>query len=37
MGEVKLADDTPDAGLNHSNDKDEAKDASSKSSVDEGL
>ena len=30
-----LADDTPDAGLNHSNDKDEAKDAGSKSSVDE--
>ena len=25
VGEVKLADDTPDAGLNHSNDKDEAK------------
>lgn len=35
VGEVKLADDTPDAGLNHSNDKDEAKDAGSKSSVDE--
>lgn len=27
VGEVKLADDTPDAGLNHGNDKDEAKDA----------
>lgn len=27
VGEVKLADDTPDAGLNHSNDKDEAKAA----------
>ena len=27
MGEVKLADDTPDAGANHGNDKDEAKDA----------
>lgn len=35
VGEVKLADDTPDAGLNHSNDKDEAKAAGSKSSVDE--
>ena len=27
VGEVKLADDTPDAGSNHGNDKDEAKDA----------
>ena len=27
VGEVKLADDTPEAGLNHSNDKDEAKAA----------
>lgn len=35
VGEVKLADDTPDAGLNHSNDKDEAKAAGSKSSVEE--
>ena len=35
VGEVKLADDTPDAELNHSNDKDEAKAADSKSSVDE--
>lgn len=35
VGEVKLADDTPDAGSNHGNDKDEAKDAGSKSSVDE--
>ena len=35
VGEVKLADDTPDAGSNHSNDKDEAKAAGSKSSVDE--
>ena len=35
VGEVKLADDTPDVGLNHSNDKDEAKAAGSKSSVDE--
>lgn len=26
VGEVKLADDTPDAGLNHGNDKDEAKE-----------
>ena len=25
VGEVKLADDTPDVGSNHSNDKDEAK------------
>ena len=35
MGEVKLADDTPDVGSNHRNDKDEAKAAGSKSSVDE--
>ena len=35
VGEVKLADDTPDAGSNHRNDKDEAKAAGSKSSVDE--
>ena len=35
VGEVKLADDTPDSGSNYSNDKDEAKAAGSKSSVDE--
>ena len=35
VGEVKLADDTPDAGLNHSNDKDEAEAHGSKSSVEE--